>query len=244
MAEETSNIIDKIASIRSVSSTYLHEIAYNDKQYNSAIDFILDVLRTFPGVTEVSITNEILSTVFGKAITQKIEKGKENIEAAVFDVVNEWDENDVGGWLLGLEDAIKVTIANILTGIFSCSVNPYLPKYAMDNGGSERYYGDGILIPISILDYSGVLGVAPLGTTGQYFYDIIPKSNYYEKVFRSDVETKEVVTGYETEYMYLRVSDSEASVLKKNETGVLIPAVSADLLLDDLKQKKHRKQRK
>lgn len=220
MASQTGEIFDKISAIRSVTSMALHKIAFNEKEYDSVIDLIIDILRSF-GITEQVIIKEIIGFIAGTGISQKIDTEKENLEKSVFNIVNEWDETEVSGWILGLEDAIKVTIANILTGILSCSVDPFIPKYALDGSGDMRYYGNGILIPISIVDFSGTLGVAPLGTSGQYFYDITPKSAYFEKVLRMDAKVKEnEIVGYETKYRYMWVSNTENDNLTQEDAGV------------------------
>lgn len=222
MASEANNIVDKLSSIRYASSMALHKIAFNEKEYNSVIELIVDVLSSL-GVPEQVIINEVIKFIAGPGIQQKIETAKDNTSKAVFDVVNDWDDDNVSGWLLGLEDAIKVTISNILTGILSCSIDPYLPLYAMDADSKKdgeyttlRYYGRGILIPISVLDFSGVLDIAPLGMTGQFFYDIDSKSKYYQKVFRTDAKTI-TYSEYRTEYYYKKLSTEESSAFYKQD---------------------------
>ena len=217
MAKDTSKLFDQIAAIRSVTSMALHKIAFNEKEYESVIELIIDVLRSL-GITEEAIIREIIGFVAGSGFAQKLESGKTNFEKAVYDVVNDWDESNVSGWLIGLEDAVKYTIANILTSILSCSVNPFLPLYAMDNvTGMRDNYGNGILIPESILNFSGTLNVAPLGMTGQYFYDITPKSNYYKKI--SGSITKEIISGSVVTYSYRIANKSETQYLTEKDSG-------------------------
>lgn len=226
MASETSNLFDQIASIRSVTSRALHRIAYYDKEYTSVIDLIIDVLRSF-GVTEQTIVSYILSLVTGSGLSKKLEEKKANTPENVYNVIKDWDEENVSGWLIGLEDAIKVTIANILTSILSCSVNPYIPSYVLDNGEASRIYGNGILIPTSLLDFSGVLDIAPTGTYGKYFYNVDNPTKYYQKVFSDSASASTEVTGYNKEYYYRELipsnndypgsDDEEIKMLK--ETG-------------------------
>lgn len=222
MASEANSIIDKLSAIRSASSYALHQIAFNEKEYNSVIELVIDILRSL-GVPEQVVVNEVLKFIVGPGIQQKIETAKDNTTKAVFDVVNEWDEDNVSGWLLGLEDAIKTTIANILTGILSCSIDPFLPLYAMDADSKKdgevtslRRYGRGILIPISVLDFSGVLDIAPLGMTGQFFYDIDSKAKYYQKVRRNDAKIIEY-TEYTTVYYYKKLSEEESAAYYKKD---------------------------
>ena len=242
MASQENAIIDKLSALRSVSSQALHKIAFNEKQYDSVIEFIIDVLRS-NGVPETVVVNEILKFVVGPELQQKIEKTKDNTTKAIFDVVNDWDEDEVSGWLLGLEDAVKSVIANILTSILSCSVNPFLPLYAMDDVSRKpdentvwRYYGKGILIPISVLDFSGVLDVAPLGMAGQFFYDINYKTKYYQKIFKPDAKVIDYVS-YKTEYYYKRITDNESKVFleddNKGMTDVLGFIKQSDNVIDN-----------
>ncbi len=222
MASQENAIIDKLSALRSVSSHALHKIAFNEKQYDSVIEFIIDVLRSL-GIPETVVVNEILKFVVGPELQQRLETTKDNTSKAVFDVVNNWDEDNVSGWLLGLEDAVKAVIANILTSILSCSVNPFLPLYAMDADSRKdgeqtalRYYGRGILVPISVLDFSGVLDIAPLGMTGQFFYDINYKTKYYQKIFKPDAKVIDYVD-YRTEYYYKRIVDNESRVFLQDD---------------------------
>ena len=233
MASETNEIIDKLSAIRSVSSQALHKIAFNEKEYTSVIELIIDILRSL-GVPEQVVVNEVLKFIVGPGIQKQIETKKDNTAKAVFNAVNDWDEDEVSGWLLGLEDAVKYTIANILTGILSCSIDPYLPLYAMDADSKKdgeqtktRYYGRGILIPISVLDFSGVLDVAPLGMTGQFFYDITYKTKYYRKIFTTNAETV-TYPKYTVEYKYRKLSDEESSAFKDEDsepTCVILPSM-------------------
>ena len=222
MTSQENAIIDKLSALRSVSSQALHKIAFNEKQYDSVIEFIIDVLRSL-GIPETVVVNEILKFVVGPELEQRLETTKDNTSKAVFDVVNNWDEDNVSGWLLGLEDAVKAVIANILTSILSCSVNPFLPLYAMDADSRKdgeqtalRYYGRGILVPISVLDFSGVLDIAPLGMTGQFFYDINYKTKYYQKIFKPDAKVIDYVD-YRTEYYYKRIVDNESRVFLQDD---------------------------
>lgn len=65
-----------------------------------------------------------------------------------------------------LEDALKVIIADILTGLLSCSINPYIPNRIMDKSGG------GLSVPLSALDPFSLLRICPTSDAGRNFYNV------------------------------------------------------------------------
>lgn len=74
-------------------------------------------------------------------------------------------------FLTKLEDSLKVIIANILTGIFSCSINPEIPNWCMDSAVDKLSSGY-MSFPLSLIDTFHLLDINPTNEVGQNFYDV------------------------------------------------------------------------
>lgn len=71
-------------------------------------------------------------------------------------------------WLQGIEETIKLMIELNLTNLLTCDMSPLIPDKLIGSGeflkGSDRevkFQGEGITIPVSAIDFTGVLGNCP-----------------------------------------------------------------------------------
>lgn len=80
--------------------------------------------------------------------------------------------NDVNSQFLdSLEDSVKVIIADILTGILSCSINPEVPSEYMDSVVDNKL-NQAIEIPLSYIDMFGLLDLSPVSDVGANYYNV------------------------------------------------------------------------
>jgi len=82
------------------------------------------------------------------------------------------DEELNSKFLSKLEEVIKPIIANIIAGILSCSVVPFIPDKYMDN--AKRETRGLISIPLSLLDPYNLLSRCPTHYIGKNFYNVEP----------------------------------------------------------------------
>lgn len=72
-------------------------------------------------------------------------------------------------FLVGLENSVKSIIQTILTSVLSCSINPEIPSYYMDNNKKDDLTVK-FSIPKNLLDMFGLLNIYPLSEIGRNFY--------------------------------------------------------------------------
>ena len=81
-------------------------------------------------------------------------------------------------FLVGLEDSCKSVLMNILTAIFSCSINPEVKNAVMDvdpNGELTTVSGpiySGFTVPLALIDPYGLLNYCPTNEVGKNFYNV------------------------------------------------------------------------
>ena len=136
------------------------------KNYASPISFIIDVM-SYVGITKEYIIESLVETLFDIPHATDLYYKIDNIE---FDEKPEWIDN--------IEDAVKIVIADILTTILSCSVNPIIPDDLKDKD-------KGIVISRSYIDPNGMLAINPTTTKGHCYYNVRDYSKSSEYLDRN-----------------------------------------------------------
>ena len=82
-------------------------------------------------------------------------------------------------WLQGIEESVKMVLEANLTSLLTCEMSPIIPDRLIGGGeflkGSDRqinFDGEGVKIPLSALDFTGMLGICPADES------VVAKSNY------------------------------------------------------------------
>ena len=77
-------------------------------------------------------------------------------------------------FLVNLEDSCKSVIINILTAIFSCSINPEVKNLIMDvdPNGELQSISSGFTVPLALIDPYGLLNYCPTNEVGKNFYNV------------------------------------------------------------------------
>lgn len=186
---------------------FLDNLSPYAKEYSSTLDLVLDIL-SYRGYEPRRLVAEILESVIGDAnVSAILENGYHglintsinSLESQLSVIESKTDNNS---FIAKLEDSAKVTISTILTSFLSCSVSPFIPKYALDKyykgGGSEL---GPINIPTYLLDFSHTLQVSPVSESGIYFYNT-PTSYiaYYKRDDGTPVEDKSIIAGTKDKY--------------------------------------------
>ena len=173
---------------------YLNKLSPFAKEYESSLDLVLDLLRTF-GYSEERLVSEILQMVTGDVnIASVVENGYHgaiNSLEAKLSIIESKQDND--SFITELEDSVKETIANILTGLMSCSISPYIPYDKLDKVCKASVAPFPIQIPTRILDFSNTLHVSPVSESGIYFYNTNTVTKYYRRRSNPKVEVVETV---------------------------------------------------
>ena len=216
------------------SGKYLNMFSPFAKEYESTLDLVLDILRAL-GYSEERLVSEIIQVVTGDAnigsIIENAYHGKLDTLEEKLSLIESKSSND--SFLAKLENAVKGTIANILTSFLSCSVSPFIPVGRLDKicknkvSTSFPYSSvDGpIYIPTRVLDISNTLHVSPVGESGIYFYNTPCAITYYRfKTLNIKAPKQEVVGDFKdrsaekrVEYIYETVKYDDLTETDRKE---------------------------
>ena len=92
----------------------------------------------------------------------------EPLEEKIINVISEKisDEND--SWLQSIEESVKLALELNLTNLITCDMSPIIPDRLISGGkfmeGTPtelNFQGSGVTIPLSAIDFTGVLGNCP-----------------------------------------------------------------------------------
>ena len=163
-------LLGKINAARTLVANFPMSILdmYAGRKWNSIFDYILEIAAAL-SVSPKVIVQYLIKELYNVIIP---------IRDGVFEQVGNADYNgETSAFICKLEDAVKTIIMNILTGIFSCSAIPKIPKYDLDvnqNSGESNW---GLSIPVELIDYFCMLDVYPLSDMGRNFYSIDSNDN-------------------------------------------------------------------
>lgn len=159
------------------------------KGFDSPIDFIIAVLEQM-GVTKMDILDYLITTIFNTPNT-----------ASWYERLGEIDPGRCT-FVENVEDAVKPIIANVLTAILSCSVNPIIPGYATNRNA-------GIVVNREMIDLNGLLDVNPASEAGKCYYNT---KNYNTDSDNSGVSDEESSWKYLNRYEMFMTYDMNAFI--------------------------------
>lgn len=119
-------------------------------------------------------TFDLLTTIFNLI-------SDEPLQEKVISWLSEKLSDEKGAWLQYIEDGVKLAIETNLTNLFTCEMSPIIPDRLIGCGeflkNSDRqvdFQGEGITIPMSAIDFTGMLGYCPsdknsIASTSNYF---------------------------------------------------------------------------
>ena len=106
-------------------------------------------------------TFDLLSAIFNLISDEPLDK-------KVITVISEKLADSNCTWLQGIEETIKLALELNITNLLTCDMSPIIPDKLIGSGeflkGSDRavnFQGEGIRIPVSAIDFTGVLGNCP-----------------------------------------------------------------------------------
>ena len=163
MTSDTQGIIGFIGGAQTLIEYFPVDIinVLKGKKYNSVIEFVIDVLHTL-GVDDRTIIKKLIQKLFDIPSFNEVSS----------DIMEQISEADLESEFLNkLEDNTKTIISNVLTAILTCSINPEISNKFMDEASNKTNYGF-ITIPLSMIDYSGMLNICPLDKIGKNYYNV------------------------------------------------------------------------
>ena len=169
MANNTNEIIGFIGGAQTLVENFPMSVLekFKGKRYDSIIAFILDILHEL-GVDDRVILKLLIQKLFDIPNFGEIDN----------DLMNRVSKLDFeSDFINKLEDSTKVILSNVLTAILSCSIIPEIPNDKMDDIEGKGGDGGFITVPLSLIDYSGMLNVCPLNKVGQNYYNINSEEN-------------------------------------------------------------------
>ena len=192
LAKLKQEALAKIDSVVAVIEKYdeIGTIASMLDGEGGSIEFITTILKEL-GVTKEEIIAEISEWLCGQ--TKKIDKSSGNATNGMID---------------SIELAIKATLYATMQGLFTCSATPLIPNYMFKD---TVKFGDGVEIPLNILDVYGMLENCPVSMDGKNFYFDTIDTNQMVKTVNDIREYKELKDG-QTIKPYEKIKDNEAIV--------------------------------
>ena len=193
MAASTERIFGQISAMQTLLENFPMNIFKNkSKNYNSAFDFIIDVLYAC-GVDTNQIITTILEKIYGVEglAGSSIDGLLERIKYGNFEV------NTQNPFMQKIEESIKIILMGLFTSIFTCSALPILPNKVFDrndfnvqiSGTTEYLMSDsiinqleGMVIPVKTIDLMGMLSISPTSYDGHLYYLTEGKNKYYNKI--------------------------------------------------------------
>ena len=192
LAKLKQEALAKIDSVVAVAEKYdeIGTIASMLDGEGGSIEFITTILKEL-GVTKEEIIAEISEWLCGQ--TKKIDKSSGNATNGMID---------------SIELAIKATLYATMQGLFTCSATPLIPNYMFKD---TVKFGDGVEIPLNILDVYGMLENCPVSMDGKNFYFDTIETNQMVKTVNDIREYTELKDG-QTIKPYENIKDNEAIV--------------------------------
>ena len=192
LAKLKQEALAKIDSVVAVVEKYdeIGTIASMLDGEGGSIEFITTILKEL-GVTKEEIIAEISEWLCGQ--TKKIDKSSGNATSGMID---------------SIELAIKATLYATMQGLFTCSATPLIPNYMFKD---TVKFGDGVEIPLNILDVYGMLENCPVSMDGKNFYFDTIETKQMVKTVNDIREYKELKDG-QTIKPYEKIKDNEAIV--------------------------------
>lgn len=192
LAKLKQETLAKIDSVVAVIEKYdeIGTIASMLDGEGGSIEFITTILKEL-GVTKEEIIAEISEWLCGQ--TKKIDKSSGNATNGMID---------------SIELAIKATLYATMQGLFTCSATPLIPNYMFKD---TVKFGDGVEIPLNILDVYGMLENCPVSMDGKNFYFDTIETNQMVKTVNDIREYTELKDG-QTIKPYEKIKDNEAIV--------------------------------
>ena len=158
-------LIGKINAARTLVANFPMSILdmFAGKKWNSVFDYILEIAAAL-SVSPKVIVQYLIRKLYNVVIP---------IRDGMFEQVGNADYNgEMSAFMCKLEDSVKTIIMNILTGIFSCSAIPKIPKADFDVKPGANDTNWGLDIPAELIDYFCMLDIYPLSDMGRNFYAI------------------------------------------------------------------------
>lgn len=101
-------------------------------------------------------------------------------------------------WLQGIEETIKMALETNITSLLTCDMSPLVPDRLIGSGeflkGSDRevaFQGEGITIPISAIDFTGLLGNCPVDETNPdsvaHYFPCYSDNYAYNKIYKKAI---------------------------------------------------------
>lgn len=128
-------------------------------------------------------TFDLLSAIFNLI-------SDEPLDQKIITVISEKLADSNCTWLQGIEETIKLALELNITNLLTCDMSPIIPDKLIGSGeflkGSDRavnFQGEGIRIPVSAIDFTGVLGNCPADENNPV------STSYYFSCYQSGTET-------------------------------------------------------
>lgn len=144
------NMLDSIGAVQTLVENFpMSLLSFNNNEIGSSFDVLTLLFKAF-GVNREELIELVTNTLSGGL--KHDEDGK--------------------GFIAQAEEIVKIALETNLINIMNCSTNPIIDNNLLDKYtvlGTE-YGGEGILLDVSEIDFTGVLRNSPFSEEGSKFY--------------------------------------------------------------------------
>ena len=170
MSSETQEVLALIGAMQTLVENFPMSVLslLNVKKYNSAMEFIIDILGAL-GVTDRDIIEFLLTEIIVP-----------NIDLSKLESIDDMTTPD-SKFVKGLENATKSFIALMLSELMSCTIHPKVPaRYIMKDGIG------GVDVPVNAMDPTNILNTCPTSQAGKYMYAGVTSASTPNDLFESN----------------------------------------------------------
>lgn len=174
VAEAANGMFASIGAIQTLVENFpMNFISFKELKFSTSFD-IIAILFKILGIDREVVIDGLTELLIGDKANRK---------------------DDGSGFIAGLEDAVKLAIELNIAKTLNCSTNPIIANKFLDNyyhltgDAQDAKSGDGILLNVADIDFTGVLNRNPFITPDDKFYfdvkDYGPNNVYESQDFNA-----------------------------------------------------------
>lgn len=122
----------------------------------------------------------------------------EPLEQKIISIMSEKLADENCQWLQGIEETIKMALELNITNLITCDMSPIIPdsliscgEFLPNSNNSLNFQGEGITIPVSALDITGLLGNCPTDDNNPmsvaYYFSCYSDNYEYKSINKDDI---------------------------------------------------------
>lgn len=236
-------VFGRVSALKTMVENFPMDILdiHHGKTYNSAFEFLLEVLKS-AGISTQEIILLLIEKIYGvdeETMDDMRSSSSENLQGKI----NKMDLHKLeeSSFIRTIEDGVKEILAALLASVYTCSAVPILPDKVFDSSSfskgdiplmkdelkdkiDSREYSTRrnypLNIPVNLIDTMGLLNLNPFSDEGLLYYDIEGANRYFKKEEVTRMVAEQVWIDRESEITV----EEEVDKYEKNISIKMLPA--------------------